>query len=405
MSDRAVESATEAAQATNLIQQTIIELVQHTGSEKLKLVDVKLIPLKQWAREYAGYRFRHKEVLRILREEGQLPELPEQLWKLAEDARKAGDSFILDRAEITWEGDWVHPRWKEAAVKRAEAANQKQKEDLLLAEHRKTEVFARLRGVCDTNIDELSFEYTENSDSEDGLYAEASGSLPAPDSSRMLSKFRNSVPNAASSSHSSHITPEVASNEQKRKRNPEQSDPYKRLRVDALSTNPGVPAPSVPVLHALLPFDFRGLSKEARLGLTSKRTQAIDIVQVLHTHFNGSNTLQANGSWVREVSQTLPPCIACTKRNIKCVWSPERARCEFCCSTTKHLKCSFGDTLRWHRACSQIPDHDPAEIRKIFEETPLLTGSSDPFWYERVNNHRTSPLISFSPSDTVSLSP
>lgn len=57
MSARSAPS-TEVTQATDTVIKTIVDLVQHTGAEKLKLVDAKLIPLVQWAKDYAGYRVR-----------------------------------------------------------------------------------------------------------------------------------------------------------------------------------------------------------------------------------------------------------------------------------------------------------------------------------------------------------
>ncbi|KAJ3909060.1 hypothetical protein F5879DRAFT_934500 [Lentinula edodes] len=425
MSVRSAPS-TEVTQATDTVIKTIVDLVQHTGAEKLKLVDAKLIPLVQWAKDYAGYRFRHKEIIRILRDEGQLNDLSDQLRKLAEDSLQAGDAFVLARAEADWEGDWVHPRWKKAAMERAQAAEKQRKEDLLVAERRRVDVYTRLRDVCNTNIEDLPFNYSEDSDSEDEILQAASVGAPGPSSSSNstahnpanrtsssidtmrrtgplfsnLAKPRSAIPGTTSIVNRA---PQAGPDAQQQKRKAEaflHGDFNKRSRPDhstvraALPTNPGVPVPSVPAQHPLLPFNFRGLSKEAQQISNFKqyeRTHSGDIVQTLNVHFNGSTNLLANEAYVREISQTLPSCIACTKRNIKCVWIFDRARCEFCSATSKHLKCSFGDTLRWHRACSQLPDHDPSEIRKVFEQTSLGNGNSDPFWYEKIIDGHRSP--------------
>lgn len=122
-----------------------------------------------------------------------------------------------------------------------------------------------------------------------------------------------------------------------------------------------------------------------------------------HKHWY-ARTLQSTIHLNSRLLVTLQPsCIACTKRNIKCVWIFDRARCEFCSATSKHLKCSFGDTLRWHRACSQLPDHEPSEIRKVFEQTSLGNGNSDPFWYEKIIDGHRSPYVSSSDSSDITL--
>ncbi|KAJ3806665.1 hypothetical protein F5876DRAFT_68753 [Lentinula aff. lateritia] len=372
MSARSAPS-TEITQATDTVIKTIVDLVQHTGVEKLKLVDAKLIPLVQWAMDYAGYRFRHKEIIRILRDEGQLNDLSDQLRRLAEDSLQAGDAFVLARAEADWEGDWVHPRWKKAAMERAQAAEKQRKEDLLVAERRRVDVYTRLRDVCNTNIEDLPFNYSEDSDSEDEILQAASVGAPGPSSSS-----HSTVHNPASRTSTSNLTkprsaipaPQAGPDAQQQKRKAEaflHGDFNKRSRPDhstlraALPKRPGIPVPSVPVQHPLLPFNFRGLSKEAQQISNFKqyqKTHSGDIVQTLNVHFNGSTNLTANEAYVREISQTLP---------------------------------SFGDTLRWHRACGQLPDHEPSEIRKVFEQTSFGNGNLDPFWYEKIIDGHRSP--------------
>ncbi|KAJ3850508.1 hypothetical protein EV368DRAFT_84480 [Lentinula lateritia] len=443
MSARSAPS-TEITQATDTVIKTIVDLVQHTGVEKLKLVDAKLIPLVQWAMDYAGYRFRHKEIIRILRDEGQLNDLSDQLRRLAEDSLQAGDAFVLARAEADWEGDWVHPRWKKAAMERAQAAEKQRKEDLLVAERRRVDVYTRLRDVCNTNIEDLPFNYSEDSDSEDEILQAASVGAPGPSSSSHstvhnpasrtstsnLTKPRSAIPGNTSIVN---IAPQAGPDAQQQKRKAEaflHGDFNKRSRPDrtlyhtfsviiytsnpipdstlraALPKRPGIPVPSVPVQHPLLPFNFRGLSKEAQQISNFKqyqKTHSGDIVQTLNVHFNGSTNLTANEAYVREISQTLPSCVACTRRKIKCVWIFDRARCEFCSGTSKHLKCSFGDTLRWHRACGQLPDHEPSEIRKVFEQTSFGNGNLDPFWYEKIIDGHRSPYVSSSDSSDTTL--
>ncbi|KAF8825447.1 hypothetical protein HHX47_DHR7000607 [Lentinula edodes] len=339
MSVRSAPS-TEVTQATDTVIKTIVDLVQHTGAEKLKLVDAKLIPLVQWAKDYAGYRFRHKEIIRILRDEGQLNDLSDQLRKLAEDSLQAGDAFVLARAEADWEGDWVHPRWKKAAMERAQAAEKQRKEDLLVAERRRVDVYTRLRDVCNTNIEDLPFNYSEDSDSEDEILQAASVGAPGPSSSsnstahnpanrtsssidtmrRTGPLFSNlAKPGSAIPGTTSIVNraPQAGPDAQQQKRKAEaflHGDFNKRSRPDhstvraALPTNPGVPVPSVPAQHPLLPFNFRGLSKEAQQISNFKqyeRTHSGDIVQTLNVHFNGSTNLLANEAYVREISQTL----------------------------------------------------------------------------------------------------
>lgn len=37
------------------------------------------------------------------------------------EAFKIGDAFILENADVTWEGKWVHTHWRTAAISRLEA--------------------------------------------------------------------------------------------------------------------------------------------------------------------------------------------------------------------------------------------------------------------------------------------
>ncbi|KAJ3784271.1 hypothetical protein GGU10DRAFT_33338 [Lentinula aff. detonsa] len=390
---------------------TIIALVEHTASDKLKLVDMNLIPLLEWAKDYAGRRFRYTQVVRILRSGGQLKESKHR--EMAENALEAGDCFILARAEVDWEGDWVHPQWKKAAIKRAEEQKRTASEELENRE-RVEQLLSRARDLCKTTVDDLRFSYSEDEGLDDGESPRVGASHPSlkcetkiePSNlsrsprcltenvaesevqplSEMLVKSQGAMSNSVARAQAFSSTPQVFQRavSAKQKRQPEtplQSDHHKRSRTDdscnmVTSSNQ---APSVPLPHALLPFDFRGLSKDAQFCLhNAMKIEKRSVNETLLELFQCNRPITINEAYFKEVSRTLPPCLNCSKRNVLCVWSSYRARCQHCC--THNQKCGFSDLFRWHRVCYQLPDHNPADIRKIFEQTP---SNSDPFWYER----------------------
>ncbi|KAJ3995259.1 hypothetical protein F5050DRAFT_1713033 [Lentinula boryana] len=286
-------------QANQSLIDTIIALVEHTASDKLKLVDMNLIPLLEWAKDYAGRRFRYKQVVRILGSGGQLKECKHR--EIAENALNAGDCFILARAEVDWEGDWVHPQWKKAAIKRAEEQKRTESEELENRE-RIEQLVLRARDLCETTVDDLHFSYSEDEDLDDDKSPRVGASHPSlkcetkiePSNlsrsprcltedlaksevkplSEMLVKSQDVMSNSVAPAQAFSSTPQVSQravsdNQKRQPETPLQSDQYKRSRTDdsCNMVTTKNQAPSVPFPHALLPFDFRGLSKDAQFCL------------------------------------------------------------------------------------------------------------------------------------------
>ncbi|KAJ3796660.1 hypothetical protein GGU11DRAFT_757337 [Lentinula aff. detonsa] len=352
---------------------TIIALVEHTASDKLKLVDMNLIPLLEWAKDYAGRRviiisfgfssfvlsneatksslsqFRYTQVVRILRSGGQLKESKHR--EMAENALEAGDCFILARAEVDWEGDWVHPQWKKAAIKRAEEQKRTASEEFENRE-RVEQLLSRARDLCKTTVDDLRFSYSEDEGLDDGESPRVGASHPSlkcetkiePSNlsrsprcltenvtesevqplSEMLVKSQGAMSNSVARAQAFSSTPQVFQRavSAKQKRQPEtplQSDHHKRSRTDdscnmVTSSNQ---APSVPLPHALLPFDFRGLSKDAQFCLhNAMKIEKRSVNETLLELFQCNRPITINEAYFKEVSRTLPPCLNCSKRNV-----------------------------------------------------------------------------------------
>ncbi|KAH7881557.1 uncharacterized protein C8R40DRAFT_51320 [Lentinula edodes] len=414
----------------------LVDLVQLTSHESQELVNDNLITMVEWAARFAACRLRYKHIVKIY-EESRIA-ISEQNLKRAQDALQTGDLFVLSRSEVSWEGEWVDPRWKQAAQQRLEIEEQKRKEE----DRRRVEE-AHMHAWAIYNLENKDLEYDYSTDLEDDNSQDGSAvksrSSTSPSSSlggtslERASKIvdtsvkespsqNQSISNNSISQSKDTVPTTTISNEALEVRiigNADVSDPSmamekrksltcdydenddvsdrKRPRIDnddeaqdgCKIAGPKVYfAPSTPVAHPLLPFDYRGLSEEAQLALKFRhlnplsRDQDQDIISVLKYHFTPGSSIQATEAWVKEVSQTLPPCTHCYKVGRVCVWSSDRASCDRCWHARK---CSFGDTFRWHRACSQLPRHDPKEIRKKMEEIASQSSafaSSDPFWYE-----------------------
>ncbi|KAJ3985690.1 hypothetical protein F5890DRAFT_1473545 [Lentinula detonsa] len=333
-------------QANQSLIDTIIALVEHTASDKLKLVDMNLIPLLKWAKDYAGRRFRYKQVVRILRGGGQFRKECKHC-EIAENALKAGDCFILARAEVDWEGEWVHPQWKKAAIKRAEEQKRTANEELENRE-RVEQLLSRARDLCETTVDDLRFNYSEDEDVDDDESPRGGASHPSlkcetkieppnlsrsPDCltedlhevkslSEILVKSQGTLSNSVARAFSS--TPQVSQRAvlAKQKRQPEtplQLDHHKRSRTDdsCSMVTSRIQAPSVPLPHALLPFDFRGLSKDAQFCLhNAMKIEKRSVNETLFELFQCNRPITINEAYSKEVSRTLPPCLNCSKRNV-----------------------------------------------------------------------------------------
>ncbi|KAJ3888829.1 hypothetical protein GG344DRAFT_67637 [Lentinula edodes] len=272
--------------------------------------------------------------------------ISEQNLKRAEDALKTGDLFVLSRSEVSWEGEWVDPRWKQAAQQRLEIEEQKQKEE----DRRRVEE-AHMHAWAIYNLENKDLEYDYSTDLEDDNSQDGSAvksrSSTSPSSSlggtslERASKIvdtsvkespsqNQSISNNSISQSKDTVPTTAISNEALEVRiigNADVSDPSmamekrkKRPRIDnddeaqggCKIAGPKVYfAPSTPVAHPLLPFDYRGLSEEAQLALKFRhlnplsRDQDQDIISVLKYHFTPGSSIQATEAWVKEVSQTL----------------------------------------------------------------------------------------------------
>ncbi|KAJ3819988.1 hypothetical protein F5878DRAFT_626752 [Lentinula raphanica] len=414
-----------------VLLENTIALIHQTASDKLELVDSGKVSLLQWAKEYAACRFRYKRIVRLLRSGGQWNEADYvQEISIAQKAIKAGDSFILARAQADWEGDWVHPRWKTAALKRAKVQKEKELEE----RQKLDELLSRAADISQTVDNDLQFSYeSEDENFEDQLESSlrspalkdesprpavssswirnvSSDDLPhtsrrsepelqaaskgspanlssqSPSTSRVLvSDSVTTVTPSASLSQAVLSSRERQAKPKRKTKTPLQSEKPKRARVDdgidESSTANRIRAPSIPIDHALLPVDYRGLSKKAQRCLTRTKKvpkqRTVDEVLLELERPSGSNVI--NEAYLKEVSQTLPLCLQCFIKNIPCVWVTQRAQCEHC--QAHELRCTFGDLYRWHRVCYQLPEYEPREIRKIYE---MKLSNLDPFWFERM---------------------
>ncbi|GAW09119.1 hypothetical protein LENED_011250 [Lentinula edodes] len=345
----------------------LVDLVQLTSHESQELVNDNLITMVEWAARFAACRLRYKHIVKIY-EESRIA-ISEQNLKRAQDALQTGDLFVLSRSEVSWEGEWVDPRWKQAAQQRLEIEEQKRKEE----DRRRVEE-AHMHAWAIYNLENKDLEYDYSTDLEDDNSQDGSAvksrSSTSPSSSlggtslERASKIvdtsvkespsqNQSISNNSISQSKDTVPTTTISNEALEVRiigNADVSDPSmamekrksltcdydenddvsdrKRPRIDnddeaqdgCKIAGPKVYfAPSTPVAHPLLPFDYRGLSEEAQLALKFRhlnplsRDQDQDIISVLKYHFTPGSSIQATEAWVKEVSQTLPPCTHCYK--------------------------------------------------------------------------------------------
>ncbi|KAJ3806047.1 hypothetical protein EV368DRAFT_87230 [Lentinula lateritia] len=346
----------------------LVDLVQLTSHESQELVNDNLIAMVEWAAKFAACRvsrnlicsilsLRYKHIVKIY-EESRIA-ISEQNLKRAEDAIQTGDLFVLSRSEVSWEGDWVDPRWKQAARLRLEIEEQKQKDE----DRRRVEE-AHMHAWAVYNLENKDLEYDYSTDLEDDNSQDRSAvksrSSTSPSSSlggtslERASKIadtsvKESSPesqsisdNSISKSNNSVLTTAI-SNEALEVRtigNADISDPSmvvekrksvtcdydknddisdrKRPRIDnddkaqdlGKIAGPKVYlAPSTPVAHPLLPFDYRGLSEEAQKALRFRKLNPLSkdqgIMSVLEHNFTPGTNIQATEAWVKEVSQTL----------------------------------------------------------------------------------------------------
>ncbi|KAJ3862544.1 hypothetical protein EV359DRAFT_83222 [Lentinula novae-zelandiae] len=338
----------------------LVDLVQLTSHESQELVNDNLIAMVEWAAKFAACRLRYKHIVKIY-EESRIA-ISEQNLKRAEDAIQTGDLFVLSRSEVSWEGDWVDPRWKHAAQQRLEIEEQKQKEE---DRRRVEEAHMHAWAVYNLENKDLEYDYStdlEDDNSQDGS-AVKSRSSTSPSSSlggtslERASKIadtsvKESSPesqsisdNSISKSNNSVLTTAI-SNEALEVRtigNADISDPSmaveKRKSVtfdydknDDINdkaqdlgkiAGPKVYlAPSTPVAHPLLPFDYRGLSEEAQKALRFRKLNPLSkdqgIMSVLEHNFTPGTNIQATEAWVKEVSQTLLPVLQGYDHGLMC---------------------------------------------------------------------------------------
>ncbi|KAJ3768898.1 hypothetical protein FB446DRAFT_814066 [Lentinula raphanica] len=357
MSASVLPSLEPSSKHAQLLLENTIALIHQTALDKLRLVDYAKVSLLEWAKEYAACRFRYKEVLRLLQSGGRLNEADyvEEI-SIAQDAIKAGDSFILARAQADWEGDWVHPRWKKAALKRAEVQKEKELEKELEEQQKVENLLSRAADISQTGANELQFSYeSEDEDFEDQLESSSQSSLPKNESTRptispdwitpgTVDKVSDDLPQSSSKADLQSKESPVACHSQspstsalfdsvvtpgpslslsqailsslgrpvELKRQPEsplQSEQFKRARIDdgagEPTTSNQISTLSSPIQHKL-PFDYRGLSKDAQRCLSkAKQIQQRTVDEVLLDLYRPNGSTTVNEAYVQEVSQTL----------------------------------------------------------------------------------------------------
>ncbi|KAJ3760952.1 hypothetical protein EV360DRAFT_68277 [Lentinula raphanica] len=370
MSASVLPSLEPSSKHAQLLLENTIALIHQTALDKLRLVDYAKVSLLEWAKEYAACRtmlqyriltvnsqFRYKQVLRLLQSGGRLNEADyvEEI-SIAQEAIKAGDSFILARAQADWEGDWVHPRWKKAALKRAEVQKEKELEKELEEQQKVENLLSRAADISQTGANELQFSYeSEDEDFEDQLESSSQSSLPKNESARptispdwitpgTVDKVSDDLPQSSSKADLQSKESPVACHSQspstsalfdsvvtpgpslslsqailsslgrpvELKRQPEsplQSEQFKRARIDdgagEPTTSNQISTLSSPIQHKL-PFDYRGLSKDAQRCLSkAKQIQQRTVDEVLLDLYRPNGSTTVNEAYVQEVSQTL----------------------------------------------------------------------------------------------------
>lgn len=81
-----------------------------------------------------------------------------------QEAFKIGDAFILENADVTWEGKWVHTHWKEAAISRLESErkeNERKEQDFMISQKN---LNLELDKLFDIAADDCDFEFSDESE-------------------------------------------------------------------------------------------------------------------------------------------------------------------------------------------------------------------------------------------------
>ncbi|KAF9074167.1 hypothetical protein BDP27DRAFT_1317408 [Rhodocollybia butyracea] len=78
------------------------------------LVENGEFQVERWAEEFAEHRARYEKVLSILYPNAHSREFDARTQK----ALTEGDQFIKSQASSSWEGNWVDPQWRTAALER-----------------------------------------------------------------------------------------------------------------------------------------------------------------------------------------------------------------------------------------------------------------------------------------------
>ncbi|KAF9064861.1 hypothetical protein BDP27DRAFT_1450534 [Rhodocollybia butyracea] len=111
----------------------------------------KTLSLEEWAKTFALLKAKYLRIIKILlKNERSFIDTDNN----AKNALEAGDAFVLAHSTVGWEGDWVDPRWKQAAADRL-------KEQRLCME-REQKFHAELDAVLGLDFDSFKFDYTSD---------------------------------------------------------------------------------------------------------------------------------------------------------------------------------------------------------------------------------------------------
>ncbi|KAE9396117.1 hypothetical protein BT96DRAFT_922360 [Gymnopus androsaceus JB14] len=391
-----------------------LAVLQHASTQHL--VDQDEESIEEWAKVFSFNKALYDRTMEILGNTGKrFPDTDNRV----KDAFEVGDAFVLARADITWTGKWVDPRWKKAALDRAEEEKMKREKLVFDAQKIEKTVNSELDALFDIGIDEFDFGFSDSADESNTRVQPISTSsnhekhvtlLPTP--TRQPSSISLGKRKEDSDIPRDETTPARGSSASVKRARSEIFEPVEQGASTSRVSKSGNEAATSHILYGTskgvpvaLPFDYRALSSVAQAILVvGKPSIGMSALETLKYSFQTGRSLQVNKAFVEEMSEVLPKCAHCTISNKKsCVWIADRAQCKAC---HNQKKCSFGDTLKWMKACSWLPDKEPEDLRKLVGTISISYAGKvvtpDPFWYEKGTGAMS--LSSTKPSSSSSYS-
>ncbi|KAJ3816340.1 hypothetical protein F5880DRAFT_1512748, partial [Lentinula raphanica] len=219
--------------------------------------------------------------------------------------------------------DWVHPQWKKAALERADIL----RENELKEQRRLQELLSHAANISHTGANDLQISY----ESEDELDPKPQSSLLRKTQSSRLATLSPDWTSAGigGATLSDNEVLEIMDHPgvlvldqvwlplslrvqlqpSDDRRDQSRKDDNLKVFFDPNACQSSALkkyAPSSPVQHALLPFDFRGLSEEAQHCLVrAKDHPKCTVDQALLKIFNPTYTILINPAYIQEVWRTL----------------------------------------------------------------------------------------------------